>query len=490
MLCAVIKGPSFALARKQLIEAIDVVDLVELRLDCFETLDLKEIQALCEKFQLPMIFTLRSQNEGGQYKGKEETRLLHLDALASIRPAYLDLEFGMSKQWIEAFRAKHPSVKVILSYHQFDAAPLSVQALYEKMQKIEAEYYKIAVAVHSSVEALQMLALMQNHPKLIAIGMGGVGQVSRILGPIFGCPITFAALEESTQSAPGQLTLHTLIELYQYRRLGSQTAIYGLIGDPVSRSIGHFVHNRFFAKTKRDAIYVKMKVAPHELELFLALAKRLGFKGLSVTMPLKEAMFPFLDAIDAEAMKIGAVNTLRFAQGKIIGSNTDGVGALNALETQGVVRGKRMVILGAGGAARAIAYEAMKRGAHVTVLNRDANRAKALACSLGCVGDGLDAIKEQYQKGYDLIVHCTSAAMPIAPEYLLPGAIAMDIATIPQETVFLCEAKTRGCRIIFGYRMFFEQAKGQGRAWFSLELFRNLYSVPLPVPAPSPKNYN
>ncbi|MDP1880011.1 MAG: shikimate dehydrogenase, partial [Parachlamydiaceae bacterium] len=189
--------------------------------------------------------------------------------------------------------------------------------------------------------------------------------------------------------------------------------------------------------------------------------------GASVTMPLKENVKELLDEIDPVAQKIGAVNTLFFRKGKVKGFNTDCIGALNAIEEQsGLVIGKKIVILGAGGAAKAIVYEACKRGAKVVILNRRSEKAQQLANQFNCEGYGLESIHEIYQQGYDILINCTPSSMPIEPQYILEKAVIMDIVSKPKETPFLQEAIKIGCQVIFGYDMFINQAKEQHQIWF------------------------
>src|SRR5262249_16514603 len=161
-----------------------------------------------------------------------------------------------------------------------------------------------------------------------------------------------------------------------------------------------------------------------------------------------------------------AVNTLLFEEGKIFGFNTDGIGALNAIEKEFPVKDKRIVIIGAGGAAKAIAYEAHRRGGLVTIVNRDAEKALQIAQLLPCIGKGLDYMATCAETGYDVLINCTPSPLPIASEYIIPQAIVMDIKTKPKETAFLKLAREKGCPIIYGYQMFIEQALGQFNLWF------------------------
>lgn len=471
MICVVIKGPTFEEVRQQITKAVAYADLVELRLDCFKSLDLDSLKILRSHFSIPMIFTLRSQIQGGSYTQSEENRLADMRRLIKLNPEYLDLENHVSVCFIAEISSQYPEMKLILSYHNFGETPEDLERIYQEMQKIPACFYKIAVTAKNCLDAMRLVCwAKKSDDKLIAISMGSYGQVSRILGPMMGCPITYAALEEDQKSAPGQLSATTLIERYHHRSLNLETAIYGLIGDPVEQSISDETHNSLITACGIDAVYVKIQVSPLELSDFLQYAKQLPFHGLSVTMPLKEHILPFLDDIDPQALDIEAVNTLVFEKGKIFGFNTDGIGALNAIESEYQVKDKRIVIIGAGGATKAIAYETHRRGGLVTIVNRDERKAFQIAERLHCIGKGLDYIATCAEIGYDILINCTPSPLPIASDYILPQAIVMDITTKPKETAFLKLAMEKGCPIIYGYRMFIEQALGQFNLWFKNQI--------------------
>lgn len=467
MICAVINGPSLTEAQQQISQALTYADLVELRLDLFEFLDLPSLKRLRHAFSLPMIFTLRSTQQGGKYNGTEEQRLTAILSLASLNPDYIDLESDIPSPDVQKIATHSPKSKIILSHHLFTNTPDDLEALYQKMQKTPADLYKIAVRANSSIDTFRLLHWTKNSPKkIIAVAMGPSGQATRILGPIFGSYLTYACLNEQQQTAPGQLTAQELKEKYGYHALKPSTAIYGLIGDPVSRSIGDTTHNAIIQENHLDAVYIKIPVTPQELPEFINMAKKLPFKGLSVTMPLKEHLLPYLDHIDPAALTIGAANTILFKNGQTYGYNTDSTGALNAIEQNLPVKGKHLVILGAGGAAKAIIHEATQRGAKVTILNRHPEKAQPIADRYGCQAHPLNHITQLYQQSYDLIINCTPVGNPIDEAYILPTAWAMDITTLPHETPFLIAAKSKGCRLIHGYRMFIEQAIGQFHLWF------------------------
>jgi 3-dehydroquinate dehydratase/shikimate dehydrogenase len=211
---------------------------------------------------------------------------------------------------------------------------------------------------------------------------------------------------------------------------------------------------------------VKILVNENELGEFIQLAKQIPVSGLSITRPLKECILPNFNDIDSRAKKIGAVNTLHFENGGFKGYNTDGIGALNAIENVVSVKGKRIIMIGAGGATKAIAYEALQRGAKVTILNRHVDKAVKIAEQLGCEGKGLDKMVDCTKAGYDILINCTPVEMPIDVVDILPQAVVMDIKTKPKNTELLNQAIVKGCQVIYGYHMFVEQAVGQFQLWF------------------------
>ena len=465
MLCAVITGPSAEEAEKQIREALPLVDLVELRLDFFEKRDPSVISRLRSLCSLPMIFTLRNMQQGGNYSLSEEKRLQEILHLLECRPEYLDCEYGTPSQYINEVAAQYPDVKLILSYHNFDETPEDLPSLYQSMKRYPAAFYKIAALAKNSLDALRlMLWLKETGGRCIAISMGEYGEVSRILGPVFGSPITYASLDDKSLTAPGQLTVQTLSERYHHRRLNPKTALYGLIGDPVQHSLSDRTHNELIRNFGLDAVYVKMRVQPSQLNSFLLLAQQLPFKGLSVTMPLKEAILSHLAVITPQVRAIGAANTLLLDSGQYTGFNTDGVGALHALGCD--VKDKRVVILGAGGAARAVAHHVICNRGHVILLNRDKERALRVANELQCFGYGLDHMSVCAEEGYDILINCTPFDFPIAPDHILPKTCVMDIKSRPSETLFLQLARAKGCRIVHGIDMFMQQALGQFALWF------------------------
>ena len=479
MFCVPIVGPTFLEASSQIDANKEQAHLFEFRADLFDDCNIDHLKKLAEQSNLPIIFTLRKQEQGGGYKRSEKERLSEILQVAQeLSPAYLDLDHDTPKEFIEEISHQFPKIKLILSYHNFTETPSDLEALLERLKEVPADLYKIACRANSTADSLRMLHFAKKHAPLLAICMGEKGQITRILGPLVGAPWTYAADQKPFF---GQLPIQELASTYAIGRLTSQAAIYGLIGNPVSKSISHHTHNKTLQNLTIDAVYIKMALEKEELYSFFNLSNKMGIKGLSVTMPYKEAVLPFLDHLDEHAKKIGAVNTIVCDKGRFIGYNTDGKGALDAIEAKGKVHGKMVVVLGAGGAARAIVYEACLRGAEVWVLNRTKEKALKLAAEFGVQGGGLDALEEL---SYDILINATAHLMPISPAAICPHTLVMDIHTRPKMTDLLQHAVNKGCTLVFGFEMFVNQALEQYVLWFSSTLDRsqletNLYEAAL-----------
>jgi 3-dehydroquinate dehydratase/shikimate dehydrogenase len=437
-------------------------DGIELRLDLFSHIELEAIQSLLRDAKLPLLLTVRSQAHGGKFQGIELEREAWILQLLELKPQFLDLEWDMRGEFLAFVFEHYPGTQIVLSCHGVEISEL--ETVYQTMSCYPAFTYKIALMVSSTLEALDLLLFAKKHPNTSVIAMGQRGSFARVLGPLVGNKIDFASLDESSITAPGQLSFRELVDTYRYRFLNRETAVYGLIGDPVSMSVGHVYHNEMFKRHGVNAVYVKMSVLPNELEAFFSLIKELSIQGLSVTMPLKEAVLPFV----CNTSPIGSVNTLWLQEGEYLGTNTDGPAAVQLLERRGSLVDKTVVVLGAGGAARAIVFMLQARGARVVVLNRTLEKAKELSSLAGT----LDEVPPEYHA----IIQCTPLSMPIDPRHLLPKAIAMDMVYVPRETEFLVAAKKAGCDLIYGEEFFAAQAALQSALWLSNEL----PSIPAP----------
>lgn len=457
-LVAVICGSSLQEAKEQIIQAKNEgADLVEIRLDRIEGA-LDELSKLPKS--LPMIFTFRKKAHGGAAEMEESERLeLFEKCLDAGMPDYCDIEADTNQTFLQKIKKKHPKMKIILSLHELDSMPPLEEAL-SKMKIDGIEHFKLAVAAHSASDALKLMIFAKEHKQLTCIGLGDEGKITRILGPLFGAEFCYAPLREE-EAVFGQVLLRDLIEIYRFKMLGPKTKIYALLGHPVEKSVGHLFHNKRFPKS---AVYVKIDLDVPELPLFFSLIRKLPFAGFSITMPLKELLGRFLTSVDPSAAAIGSVNTIVVEKEHWIGYNTDGTGALDALEKHVKVKSKKMVVLGAGGSGRAIAYEARQRGAKVTVLNRTQARGEALAKDFDCKSASLE---ELGNLSFDILVNSIPADLIFDAKELPAEALVMDIVYWEEETPLLKIARERGCICIGGMEMFEAQALLQQKIWFS-----------------------
>ncbi len=232
------------------------------------------------------------------------------------------------------------------------------------------------------------------------------------------------------------------------------------------------MHHAAFVALGIDAVYVAFDVAPASLPAAIAGARALGIRQLAVSIPHKEAVLPLLDEVDEIARRIGAVNTVTLREGRLVGSNTDWIGAVRALERETKLAGARAVVLGAGGAARAVVFGLLERGARVTVLNRAPDRARALADALGA--DAAGTLDDLRRTPCDVLVNATSVglradASPVPAEALPGGAVIMDAVYDPPQTRLLRDAEARGARPVAGKWMLVHQAAEQLRLWTGRE---------------------
>ncbi|HLA37638.1 MAG TPA: shikimate dehydrogenase, partial [Candidatus Brocadiales bacterium] len=294
------------------------------------------------------------------------------------------------------------------------------------------------------------------------------GLISRILAPKYGSYLTFGSLDVGKESAPGQLTAREMLGVYHVDKINRETALYGLIGNPVGHSLGPYVHNAAFRELGINAVYLPFKV--ENLSEFVQGFRGLKVQGYSVTIPHKEAIVPLLDGLDPLAREIGAVNTVVNKAGNLMGYNTDSTAAMRELEeAMGDLKGKKATLIGAGGAARAIAFGLKKKGADVTLVNRTEDRARRLAEELGC---RYRRFEDVTKIDGEVLINTTSVGMypktdisPVPPEAIRPGMWVFDIVYNPLQTCLLREAEERGCRTLDGLRMFLYQAAQQFELW-------------------------
>jgi 3-dehydroquinate dehydratase/shikimate dehydrogenase len=441
--------------------------VAELRLDYIQSPDLPR---LLEGRPCPVIVTCRPSREGGQWRGDEGRRLELLAEADRLGADYIDVELDA----LHHFR-RHGNAQLIVSYHNYDQTPDDLQAVARRIEAADADIVKLATMATSLADNLTAFDVLRSAAKpTICVTMGEHGHVSRVLGPKFGAFLVFASLGSGREAAPGQVPVDDLLGLYRFRDIGPATKVYGVIANPVAHSMSPAVHNAAFADTGLDAVYLPLRV--DDPAAFIPAYQALPVEGYSVTIPHKEAVIDLLDEVQPLATKIGAVNTIVRRDGALHGSNTDWSAAVAAIESglpEGVaLAGKVVLLLGAGGAARAIAFGLAERGCQVVIANRTHERGLRLAEDVGCRCVPLDDVATV---PYNILVNATSVGMhprvdasPLDASLILPETLVFDSVYNPLDTRLLRDARDLGCRTVDGLAMFVNQAVEQFELWTAL----------------------
>jgi 3-dehydroquinate dehydratase/shikimate dehydrogenase len=310
---------------------------------------------------------------------------------------------------------------------------------------------------------------------------------TRVLAGRYGAPFTFATFHEDRVMAPGQIGWRQMRDLYRYDSLSPATKVYGVVADPVAHSLSPAVHNAALQQARIDAIYLPFRVPAEQIDEFLSAASRWPLAGLSVTIPHKEAVLKHAKMQDDLVKAIGAANTLVFRPEGIAAFNTDATAAVESIEealreqdappAEGTIGLKTALVLGAGGAARAVAFGLRQRGVDVTVASRTLERSKRIAADVGCKAIDWQA---RYRLPYDCLVNATPVGMhpnvdetPFDKEHLRSYMTVFDTVYNPENTLLVKEARSIGCRIVTGVEMFVRQAANQYQLWHGSEAPRD-----------------
>ncbi len=456
------------LARMQ--ELALVADLFEIRGDLVLDLDLLTLLRAKPK---PLLFTCRSEQEGGRWNDTETRRRMNLLEAVKRGFEYVDVEYR--SEFLDVMIEKSGN-GLVVSYHDIEGMPDDLDGLYFRMCNKGADIVKIAVTPRGFADVARLLRFAEETFRgggkpLIAIAMGPLGIISRVLAGRYGAPFTFASASAGAESAPGQIPAALMADLYRVRELGPATRLYGVLGSDVARSLSPFLHNRAFAARHLDAVYVPLQA--EALAPFMEALPSLGLSGFSVTRPYKTDILPYLQEVEEAAALCGSVNTIMVHDALLQGSTTDGRGILSPLKKHIDPKGKSVVIVGAGGAARAAALALQRKGARVTVLARDAGKARSVAAVVGCQHGPLSDLAKW---PWDVLINATplgSSAFldqtPVPAELLRPSGVVFDMVYDPLETRLLREAKAAGCEIVGGLEMLLAQAVAQFETWTGLE---------------------
>lgn len=460
MIVASLPGPTPAEALAQAESARRAgADVAEMRLDLWSDPD---PAPLLTARPLPLMVTARPAWEGGGWKGNEDDRIALLRETAKAGADYVDVEFKAYKDFDRG------AAKLLVSYHDVAGTPPDLPGILRKIESLEPDLAKLAVAARSTADALACVRAQGGASRPAAvIPMGEWGEAVRILYRRFGAFLTYAAVDGAAATAPGQLSVSQLAHDYRVKAVDDATAAYAVLGDPVAHSQSPRLFNRVFQELGIHARYVKVRLddAARLREVF----STLGLSGASVTIPHKEAAVAWIDAPDEAVRAIGALNTVVSREGRLEGHNTDVLGAMEAIRdaarrkwSHGVY-GMRALVLGAGGAARAAAWGLKSDGARVTIASRTFERAKAAAEALGC--DYLPWARLEEARP-QVIANATPVGMdgatsPYPREFLKRDQVVFDFVYTPRNTPLLRDARAAGAEVADGVDMFLRQAVHQ-----------------------------
>src|SRR5215813_7518229 len=311
-----------------------------------------------------ILATCRRHQNHGKFNGSIEEQLAMLDLAVRNGAHAIDVEIETAEVATEKLNHFRGRAQVVVSYHNYEATP-QMDIVVGRMLKVAADSYKIVTTARKPSDNVRVLSAAKALPKtrLVVLAMGELGFPTRVLSPVFGGIYTYAAPMFAEGTAAGQVSAKYLRHLYRVEKLGKSAKIYGVIADPVRHSISPAVHNRAFQSRRLDAVYLPFLVAPAFLRDFFSLADKLPLSGFSVTIPHKQKIIRYLDAVDPLARRIGAVNTVWRKAGKWRGTNTDAAGVTGPLSRLLKLNKSSILIVGNGGAARGAACALSDAGA-------------------------------------------------------------------------------------------------------------------------------
>jgi 3-dehydroquinate dehydratase / shikimate dehydrogenase len=419
------------------------------------------------------VATCRLKENGGRFEGSNASALEILLKAAEGGFQLVDVELESIEKLprITMQKLRDAGAAVILSWHDFKTTG-DLDAVYERMEPFAPDYMKVVPTARSLTDNLKLMRFLErmedrSNSSIVGICMGEAGIISRVLGLRAGSAFTFAAASVGDETAPGQIAARTLIETYRIDQVDVATKVYGVAGDPIRSSLSPLMLNTAFRRETVNAVYLALQTK--NVDDLFKLAREIPIQGLSVTMPLKESVLPFLERTDPLSTKIGAVNTIsRLPDGKFYGFNTDVAGIIGPLERRLSLRNAKVLVLGAGGAARAAVFGCRDKGAEVSILNRTPETAQKLARQAGAKAIKRDAVAKN---GFDVIINATPAGMTgnktasiLTPEEL-NARLVFDLVYSPLDTPLLRMARQKGIAVISGVEMFVQQGARQFEIW-------------------------
>lgn len=428
-------------------------------------------QFLGEHKDVTVIATCRRKSHGGSFDGPlaAELDILMKAAQAGCQIVDLEVESAEEAKPAQISKLRAAGAALLISFHDFSRTKNLGQAA-DRIEAFKPDFVKVVSTARNLVDNLAILRLIEDRSlasHVVGIAMGEEGLVSRVLGPRAGAAFTFASYSEGTETAAGQVTAEELRDIYRLEYLDQATRVFGVAGNPILHSMSPLLHNAAFRREIVNAILLPLKA--RSVQDLLTLSSELPLAGCAITMPFKTEVLPHLANMDPLTSRIGACNTLRMgADGKLYGFNTDVAGVVRPLERRLRLRGARVVVLGAGGAARAAVFGLVDQGAEVLVVNRTHEHAVTLARQAKAKSLKHELLVKQH---FDVMINATPCGMagskqplPIAENELNAGLV-FDMVYSPLETPLLKLARSRGIPVIGGIEMFVQQGARQFEIW-------------------------
>ena len=415
------------------------------------------------------IGTCRRADNDGKFKGSLASQLEVLTKANAAGCQIVDLEIQSAlKSKTDAIARLRSRSRLILSFHDFRATRNLDETL-GKMLKIPADFYKVvstATTLSDNVTMMKFLQTQSDKHAMIGLCMGEQGIISRVLSVRAGSVFTFGAVSADLKTAPGQISAHDLRSIYRIDQVDAATRVYGVAGDPIEHSLSPVIMNTALRRENVNGVYLPLHAKT--LKDLIHCVREIPLHGLSITMPYKQAILAHLDNTDAHTTKIGACNTVvRGQDGKLYGFNTDVAGVVRPLEQRLSIEKAKVLVLGAGGAARAAVFGLKERGAEVWILNRTSVKAQKLARQAKA-----HTIKRADLRkiAFDVIINATPVGMgntrdcPLKDEEI-QARVVFDMVYDPVETYLLQVARAKGIAVIPGVEMFVQQAARQFEIW-------------------------
>lgn len=510
MICVPITAKSNKEALHSIERSCRIADAIEIRMDLIPDGSLPDLISVARRSsrKVVIIVTCRKKEEASrnvescdaeEKKDQDDRKMAILKQAVGLGANYIDIELSEGPDVIRELKSfcERPgrSTKVIISYHNFQKTPsfVRLKEIFHQCREFKPAVVKIVTWAKKPDDNLQLLRLIpyarKYEQEIIALCMGDKGRMNRMMAPFLGNFLNFATLHEGIQSAPGQLTVSEMKQINKLvstdepkhkslSRSGgdSQLQNYILLGNPVGHSLSPLMHNTALNALGVEGRYNAFCV--YDLEAAIQGIRGMDIRGASVTIPFKSAVMEYLDDISEDALQIGAVNTIINDNGLLTGFNTDWLGLMATLKEATTIKGKKFVIIGAGGTARAATYGIIKEGGFPVIANRTVENGKRLALEFNCPYYSLSEVGKIEA---DCLINTTPAGMypdidksPVHLSALAGYKYVMDVIYNPLKTRLLKDAELQGCRALSGLNMFVHQGAEQIKLWTTKEPDRAL----------------